>query len=518
MREILLENAYWFGDEWKALADEYEAIPKKDKQARTDFINNELKKGITKHIKIKNSKTIEILLKSIAKKGTNTRRNSCLIYLAGILENKMPYLKEKYANHLNYILNLLYEGKLNQDGVNKKFIYSDKRQKFLYNPGLYDRPLDEFKWAIETIPEYTGKKYQVEVGSIKKNPTATVSEAVLNETDSDEVSNNEPSNNSKETKVVATTPPFFDKNGILKPHSELQQIIKEWDEKLVDVEDEDIAPDQLEHKITDKLIDRYDDITTSDDRLAFLKRNIFPMEMFQNLSGIKDILAEDFLISTIDPKRNVFLAFCLKLPFPVTDTQKYREKFRYVYESYKLKKIRLDLEVLSNPSLYERSIKDFRYTVNAFNMCSNPKTVANYLKDTSKVNINDFMSGNNVKSAQEIYDIIEDWANDNEYSAQEIEDRNNQRKETPQSRVPDEKTLEKLVGKFKNSNLEDIEKAFKKEDELEKGTLIFSPKNKADEQDNTNAGFYTWNGEKWEEYDTTKAKNVLNKYKQGNVV
>lgn len=463
MPQILLENAYWFGPKWKALADEYEAIPAKNVQEKKDFRSKKLDPGISKYLNITNKNTKDILLKSIEKFGTNTKRNPVIIYIAGIKNGELPFLADKYGVHLNYLLKLL---------LDKKITFSALPKKLIYNIGLYNRSFDEFKWAIEAIPMYSGKKYQSE----------------------------------KDKNVVkAMTPPFYDAKGILRADSELKQIIQEWESRKVDVEDAEVAPANISHKITDKLISQYESLVKSDERLAFLKKHIFPMEIFQNLSGIKDILIEDFLISTINPKRNAFLDFVLKLPFPVTDTRKYREKFRYVYQSYKLNKLRLDLEVLTKQSLYERSEKDFRYTLNAFNLCSNPSDVSNYLKDVSKVNVKDFMNGDDtVKSAKDIYDIIEGWANNNEYSAQEIEDRNHKKENEPTI-----KELEKLKDKFKDSDLKTIEQALKDEGELKDGALVYSPKKDPNDKTNSNRGFYMWKDNKWEKYDTSDARKVV---------
>ena len=137
------------------------------------------------------------------------------------------------------------------------------------------------------------------------------------------------------------------------------------------------------------------------------------------------------MIAGLDPKKNFFLDFVCKIPFKMPDAKKYKAKMQYVYDSYENNKLSLKLPVLLNESLWDRSDADFRYALNAFNLFSQPKLYKSYIKDVSRVNINEFMNADTVKpSGQDgkegvdsIYNVIEKWAKDNEYSPEEIAER-----------------------------------------------------------------------------------------------
>ena len=162
----------------------------------------------------------------------------------------------------------------------------------------------------------------------------------------------------------------------------------------------------------------------------FLKTHIFPQERFKNLSGIRPVLMECMLKFGIDPKKNPFLSFAMKIPFPMKESKLYRDKMQYIFDSYKNNKMDLSMPALLNPSLYSRKFDEFQYTLNAFHIMSDPKKAGCYLKDTSVADVSEFMSGNEIKPAglngeegDTIFNVIERWAKDNEYSPEEIADK-----------------------------------------------------------------------------------------------
>jgi hypothetical protein len=114
---------------------------------------------------------------------------------------------------------------------------------------------------------------------------------------------------------------------------------------------------------------------------------------------------------------------------------------QYVYEAWKKKRIKLSDEVFSelllNPSLYNRGEKDFKYTVNVFHMMTNPSQAGSYIKDTSVINLKEFMEngtdnfmtdvvkpGLTGNGGDTIFNVVERWAKDNEFSIEEIAQNN----------------------------------------------------------------------------------------------
>lgn len=190
---------------------------------------------------------------------------------------------------------------------------------------------------------------------------------------------------------------------------------------------------------TRQTLDKYNKLLTHDEQLAFLEERIFPHKVFKRLFGIRELLIGAIQSYGLDPKRNLFLDFITKIPFDIPN-RKLRPKIQYIYDSYKNKKLNIrDQElslVLNNPSLYDRSDKEFKYTLNAFNIMSQPDKASAYIKDTKDVDITKFLldgtdlakstikpGGSDGKEGDTIFNVIEDWSKDNEYSPEEIAQR-----------------------------------------------------------------------------------------------
>lgn len=178
-------------------------------------------------------------------------------------------------------------------------------------------------------------------------------------------------------------------------------------------------------------IDAYNKLETSDARRNFLKTYILPQKVFRHIFGIRPVVIDCILKYGLDPKRNKFLEFVTSLTIDMPDASTYKQKMLYVYNAWENKKLDLKLSVLNNASLYNRSYKDFQYTLNAFNTFSRKDKASLYFKNTKVVNINEFMNGDIIKPAgidgregDTIYNVIEKWAsNGNEYSEDEIAER-----------------------------------------------------------------------------------------------
>ena len=199
------------------------------------------------------------------------------------------------------------------------------------------------------------------------------------------------------------------------------------------------APTQTTTKVewppSSKTLDEFAKQKSLQQQKDFLENHILPHPIFRNLFGITPIIIHSMMIAGLDPQRNKFLDFVCKIPFKMLNAKTYKDKMQYLYDSYNNKKIDIKsntlLPILYNESLWGRSLEDFRYTLNAFNMFSQPSLYKSYLKDTDKnvkVSISQFMNGDKIKpagidgsSGDTIYNQIEEWSKDNEYTFDEIQ-------------------------------------------------------------------------------------------------
>jgi hypothetical protein len=182
-----------------------------------------------------------------------------------------------------------------------------------------------------------------------------------------------------------------------------------------------------------RTLSSFDKLETTDERVKFVSERIFPHDIFKNLYGVQPIIMDSIHKHGLDPSTNFFLNFVTSLNVPMTNA-KSRPKLQYIYDSYLNKRIDLHMPVLKNPSLYDRSDREFQYTLNAFYMMSDIRRAAVYIKDTSEVDTKEFLiDGTNEATAtikpagltsnrngDTIYNVIEKWTKDNEYSPEEI--------------------------------------------------------------------------------------------------
>lgn len=189
-----------------------------------------------------------------------------------------------------------------------------------------------------------------------------------------------------------------------------------------------------------RTLSSYDKLDTTDSQIQFVTDRILTHPTFKNLFGVRPIIIDSIQKLGLDPSRNFFLQFVSNLKVPMPNA-KYRPKLQYIYDSFLNKKMDLHMEVLQNPTLYDRSDREFQYTLNAFTMMSDPKKAGAYIKDTSVINTLEFLeSGNDFttspikpaglggKKGDTIFNVIERWADNNEYSPEEISDRKNREK------------------------------------------------------------------------------------------
>ena len=191
-----------------------------------------------------------------------------------------------------------------------------------------------------------------------------------------------------------------------------------------------------------KMLRAYDELSTTDEQIKFIDERVIPHKTFAHLYGARPIIIDCIQKFGLDPQRNFFLRFVSKLTAPIPNRDE-RPKLQYIYDSYLNKKMDLKMPVLLNPTLYDRTERDFRYTLNAFTLMSDKQKAAAYIKDVDVVDTDEFFVGSSpnpmtspIKPAglrggkgDTIFATIERWAKDNEYSPEEISDNKERAKE-----------------------------------------------------------------------------------------
>lgn len=262
------------------------------------------------------------------------------------------------------------------------------------------------------------------------------------------------------------------------------------------------------------IINNYNELKTQEERIKFIKKYIMSEDpAFNKMSGIEDLIIKSILIHGIDPKHNDFLELISELPFIIhKDDIDHKSKFTYILEAYLKNKLDLNQDYLKKISLYDRSYKDFIYTINAFNLILTGGAEY-YLKNTDAVNIESFMDNGIIKPAQEIYDIIELWSQDNEYTKAELKNRKVKNGNPPKLT---QKELEVIKDKYLYGVRDNIEDKLRQNGELKPGVIIFARTIHEYDTSNINItqnqmgeyGFWIWNGDEWEKYETPEALKV----------
>lgn len=130
--------------------------------------------------------------------------------------------------------------------------------------------------------------------------------------------------------------------------------------------------------------------------------------------------------------KNNALYFIRKMS-KVTLRGDYEDKVSYIWEEFYEGTLDISLNCFFNSSLYDRNYNEFTYTCNALSTFSDLDKASIFIKDTSVIDFNRFFDDNgnikpagnesNDEKADTIFNIIEEWAYNNEYTPQEIERR-----------------------------------------------------------------------------------------------
>jgi len=405
--------------------------------------------------KVKDPAINDLVQKSIEKFGYDLSDN---VFLAFICDDRLKFpLDSKHYEAIKVLYDKMMSKELSKD------------IDFLYDSSLYERPASDIIKTLQLLVAHKNKEWVA--------------------------------NHYAEPSIVDFMK-FYTKDGKIKDLESLMKLCDDWEAQSSSAYN---GPNYFE---TDKILKGYNKQAGTSDQINYIKTQIFRLPKFKSLFGVREVIKDSILKFGAEKSRNPFLRYALSLTFPLKDTKKYREKFRYLYNMYLKNAIDLDMEVLKNPTLFERSDREFAYTVNVFDTCSTPEKARKYLKNVDVINIDEFMDGNTVKPAgidkrpgDTIWNKIEEWSEDNEVTP--TDGRN--KKDTEDLSVDD---LRSIMNKYKDLSRNDIQKKLETSGKLKKGTIIYSEyidKNAANDKDR---GFWKWTGNAWERYTTDNTKII----------
>lgn len=141
------------------------------------------------------------------------------------------------------------------------------------------------------------------------------------------------------------------------------------------------------------------------------------------LNNIAVAIKDNFETNGIDPKTNKFYELLNNLKFAPTASM--NDNFRTLTDLQNRGLVDVTHKYLTEyPSLYNRSPQDFEYTVNAFEIVLDPQEVSKYFKDTTYIDIDQFIDPDTDEvlpagkkgdePTESIYGVIEEWSKGNE--------------------------------------------------------------------------------------------------------
>ncbi len=163
---------------------------------------------------------------------------------------------------------------------------------------------------------------------------------------------------------------------------------------------------------------------------------------------------------------------------------------------------------LLNPSLYDRSIAEFVYTVKAFETVLDPAKLSKFFHDTNKIDVNEFFDGDSIKPAgsandadntNTIYGVIESWAQGGENDAGGGEGTIDRRRKNVD--IEDMKMSKEVLDAAKDRGLKTLDDV--QDSDRKRGNVIyiqspvsgdFSPEEFVNAY---NPGYYIYTGSEW---------------------
>ena len=268
------------------------------------------------------------------------------------------------------------------------------------------------------------------------------------------------------------------------------------------------ANDNLRYKMLDTIITRYNN---------------------PKLEVVKEAIFNNFGEYGINPLKNEFMTLLDNIDFDLKPS--HNALLNRLTELHKKEDIDLDNDYLSNPSLYNRSLQSFDYTVRLFDTVSDSSKLRRFFKNTEKINMSDLFekdgvtikkvggTGPNKNSLDTLYGTVESWSGENgenDITDEYINSTSQSRKSSinnPANKVKMNKTsLKALKDKYRYMTIDQIEA---KEPEVkENGTVIYAQgfthrSTDLDDSDIAGAGFFIYNNGEWSRYENEITKAVL---------
>lgn len=175
--------------------------------------------------------------------------------------------------------------------------------------------------------------------------------------------------------------------------------------------------------ISDEIIQKWNkSLPTEKKKIA---QNIVDEYNKPELNNIFPAIYANFDYFGINPKKNPYIEFIDKLKFKPQKSD--LSNFAELNDMLIAGNVNLKNEYLTEKSLYERSEKDFKYTVNIFETILNRSELSKYFDNITDISIyplyddndNILPAGLNKEKGNTIYNVIEEW--DKQYNEPEEE-------------------------------------------------------------------------------------------------
>lgn len=170
--------------------------------------------------------------------------------------------------------------------------------------------------------------------------------------------------------------------------------------------------------ISDRAIDEWN--RASYDRRYQMTERIIDNYNKQGLKNILPAIYDNFNYFGIDKNSNPYMKLLDELEFSPTEQQ--NDAFKLISKYQKSGKVDLSHDYLRWPSLYNRPLKDFEYTLNAFEIVMNRDEVSQFFNDITNIESSQFVdpeTGDILPAGKPgdtgidtIYGVIEQWTRD----------------------------------------------------------------------------------------------------------
>lgn len=176
------------------------------------------------------------------------------------------------------------------------------------------------------------------------------------------------------------------------------------------------STDSVRSQMTDEIIKQYDK---------------------PGLENIRNAIFDNFDYFGINKKENPYIEFLDELEF--SPSRREEPNFEYLNKYLISGKVDLSHDYLKMQSLYDRPLKDFEYTLNAFEIVMDKSELSKYFKDITNIDASQFIDPDTDeilpagkpgdKGTNTIYGVIEQWsADDGNGNSNSVDSSNNELK------------------------------------------------------------------------------------------